>query len=85
MQSAKCFCPWLQSAFPSWMNTLLSPGSWPQLSSPKHSLIISPNNCVIALTELFQMPKLILLFMPSFIGNGILITSRIQKYWINLA
>lgn len=91
MQSAECFCPWLRSAFPSWMNTLLFPGSCPQLSSclslcsPKRSLIISPNNCVIALTELFQMPKLILLFMPSFIINGILITSRIQKYWINLA
>lgn len=90
-QLEKCFCPWLWLAFPSWMNTRLFPGLCPQLSScvslrsPKCSLIISPNNCVIALTELFQMPKLILLFMPSFISNGILITSRIQKYWINLA
>lgn len=91
VQSAKSFCPWLQSAFPSWMNTQPFPGSCPQLSScvslrsPKRSLIISPNNCVISSTELFQMPKLILLFMPSFISNGILITSCIQKYWINLA
>lgn len=90
-QSAKSFCPWLWSAFPSWVSTRLFPSSCPQLSSclslrsPKRSLIISPNNCVIALTELFQMPKLILLFMPSFISNGILITSRVQKYWINLA
>lgn len=53
--------------------------------SPKCCLIISPNNCVIASTEVFQMPKLILLFMPSFISNGILITSRVQKCWINSA
>lgn len=66
-----CGCPRLSSRW--------------SLRSPKCSLIISPNNCVIASTEVFQMPKLILLFMPSFISNGILITSRVQKYWINSA
>ena len=60
-------------------------GSRRSLRSPKCSLIISPNNCVIASSEVFQMPKLILLFMPSFVSNGILITSRVQKYWINSA
>lgn len=60
-------------------------GSHRSLHSPKCSLIISPNNCVVASTEVFQMPKLILLFMPSFISNGILITSRVRKYWINSA
>lgn len=91
---AKCFCPWLRSAFPSWVKTRLVPtpgcicprlGSHQSLCSPKCSLIISPNNCVIASTEVFQMPKLILLFMPSFISNGILITLHIQKYWIDSA
>lgn len=66
-----CSCPRLSS-------------SW-SLRSPKRALIISPNNCVITSTEVFQMPELILLFMPSFVSNGILITSRVQKYWVNSA
>lgn len=74
--------PWLAPGWGCGCPGLSSRRSW---RSPKCSLIISPNNCVIASTEMFQMPKLILLFMPSFICNGILITPRVQKYWINSA
>lgn len=98
MQSGKMLLPlaavslFLPGENPAVPQLVPTPGcGCPQLGScrspcsPKCSLIISPNNCVIASTEVFQMPKLILLFMPSFVSNGILITSHVQKYWINSA